>query len=100
MQKSGRNTPAGFHFLTDTPILSSAFYFTRTQAARANVHGSVSTLNNRLNTTNIGFPSSVGFAVRVRYVVTKHNAFTADTAFCHTDTSCKYLYLDYVIVPT
>jgi hypothetical protein len=32
---------------------------------------------------DIGLPTSVGLAVGVRNVLTKHNAFVANTAFCH-----------------
>ena len=32
---------------------------------------------------DIGLPTSVGLAVGVRNVLTEHNAFVADTAFCH-----------------
>lgn len=32
---------------------------------------------------NIGLPSSVGFPMGVRNVLTEHNSFTADATFCH-----------------
>ena len=32
---------------------------------------------------NVGFPGSVGFTVGMGYVLTEHNALTADTALCH-----------------
>ena len=38
---------------------------------------------------NIGLPGSVGFAVRVRNVLTENNAFTTDTALCHPLTPPK-----------
>ena len=36
---------------------------------------------------NIGFPGSVCFPVGVGNVLTEHNSFTANAAFCHFDTS-------------
>ena len=33
--------------------------------------------------TDIGLPASVGLPMRVRDVLTEHNALSADTAFCH-----------------
>ena len=43
----------------------------------------MSAVNNCLNLTDIRLPGSVGLTVRVRNVVTKGNALTADTAFSH-----------------
>ena len=58
-----------------------------TKATRANVNGSVGTVNYCLNPTNVGLPGSVGLTVGVRHVVSKGNALTADTALSHFDTS-------------
>jgi hypothetical protein len=32
---------------------------------------------------NVGLPSSVGFTMGVRNVLTEHNTLAADTALCH-----------------
>ena len=36
-----------------------------------------------LDSSDVGLPTSVGLAVGVRNVLTEHNAFVADAAFCH-----------------
>ena len=68
-------------------FLLSALYLSGTKATRANVNGSVATINYCLNPTNVGLPGSVGLAVRVRNVVSESNALAADTALSHFDTS-------------
>ena len=62
---------------------SSACNLTRTQATRANSNGLGSTVNDCLYLANVGLPRTIGFTVRVRYVLTVHNALTTDTTFCH-----------------
>ena len=54
------------------------------------LHGAQATRTNvncfaafQLYLADVGLPSSVGFAMRVRNVLTEHNALTADTTFCH-----------------
>ena len=72
--------------------MGRAFYLctldlSRTKATGANVNSLVCTVNYSLNPTDIRLPGSVGLAVGVRYVVSKNNALTADTALSHFDTS-------------
>lgn len=66
---------------------SSALDLAGTKATGANVNGRVRAVDNCLDLTDVGLPGSVGFAVRVRDVVTEGNAFAANAAFCHFDTS-------------
>ena len=61
--------------------------FARTKATRANSNGGIRAVNYCLNLTDVGLPGSVGLTVGVRYVVSKNNALTADTALSHFDTS-------------
>ena len=65
----------------------SAFDLSGTKAARANVNGTVSTVNNCFYLTNIRLPGSVGLTVRVGNVVSEGNALTANATFSHFDTS-------------
>ena len=46
-----------------------------------------SAADRNLYLADVGLPTSVGLAVGVRNVLTEHNAFVADAAFCHIDTS-------------
>ena len=68
-------------------LILSALDLSGTKATRANVNGSVRSVNYCLNPTNVGLPGSVGLAVGVRHVVSESNALTADTALSHFDTS-------------
>ena len=54
--------------------------FQRAQATRTNINCFAAF---QLYLADVGLPSSVGFAMRVRNVLTEHNALTADTTFCH-----------------
>ena len=65
----------------------SALDLSGTKATGANGNSSVSSVNYSLNLTDVGLPGSVGLTVGVRYVVSKNNALTADTALSHFDTS-------------
>ena len=65
----------------------SALNLSGTKATRANVNGSIGSVNYCLNPTDVGLPGSVGLAVGVRHVVSESNALTADTALSHFDTS-------------
>ena len=67
--------------------LLSALDLSGTKATRANVNGTVSTVNNCLNLADIGLPGSVGLTVRVGNVVSEGNALTANATFSHFDTS-------------
>ena len=67
--------------------LLSALDLSGTKATRANVNSSIATVNYCLNPTNVGLPSSVGLAVRVRHVVSESNALATNTALSHFDTS-------------
>ncbi len=60
-----------------------ALYLTGTKATRAYVYAGVRTVNYCLNLTNVRLPGSVSLTVRVRNVVTKGNALTANTALSH-----------------
>ena len=42
-----------------------------------------SAADRNLYLADVGLPTSVGLAVGVRNVLTEHNAFVADAAFCH-----------------
>ena len=55
----------------------------RAQATSANRNRLSVSVDRNLYLANIGLPTSVGLAVGVRYVLTEHNAFSADRAFCH-----------------
>ena len=68
-------------------LILGTLNLTGTKATRANVNGSVATINYCLNPTDVGFPGSVGLAVRVRHVVSERNALATNTAFSHFDTS-------------
>ena len=68
-----------------------ALYLAGTQATRAYVSGSVSTAGNDLNSSDVGFPSSVGLAVRVRNLKSVNNAFSAEFAFCHNSAPPIYI---------
>jgi hypothetical protein len=50
------------------------------QATRTNVNCFAAL---QLYLANIGFPRSVGFAVRVGYVLTENNTLVTDTTFSH-----------------
>ena len=67
---------------TDEPDLR-AFYFTGTQAARADAYGGMFAVYDSLNFSDVRFPRSVGLTVGVRYVVSERNALTANAALCH-----------------
>ena len=67
-----------------------ALYLAGTQATRAYVSGSVSTAGNDFNSSDVGFPSSVGLAVRVRHLKSVNNCLSAEFAFCH-DSAPPYI---------
>ena len=83
-KKEDRPVSAFFH--TSFRELNSG-YLTGTKATRTNRYGFGCTVNNCSYLTDIGLPSSVCLAVRMRNGLTENNAFTADTALCHNDTS-------------
>ena len=62
-----------------------------TQATRAYVSGSVSTAGNDFNSSDVGLPSSVGLAVRVRNLQSVNNCLTAEFAFCHESAPPIYI---------
>ena len=62
---------------------SRALYLAGTQATGADIHSLVGTCFNNLNSANVGLVGSVGFTVRVGYVVTEHNALSAHFTLCH-----------------
>ena len=73
-----------------TPLCKRSFFgalctldLSRTKATRAIVNGVIATVNYSLYLADVRLPGSVGLTVRVRNVVTKGNALTADTAFSH-----------------
>jgi len=53
------------------------------EATGTNINGFMSSFNDCVNLSDIGFPSSVGFSVGVGNVVSKGNAFAAIHTFCH-----------------
>ena len=68
----------------------SAIIFICTMWQLSLFHGAQATRTNidcfaafQLYLANIGLPSSVGFAVRVGYILTEHNALATDTTLCH-----------------
>ena len=54
-----------------------------TQAAGAGVHTLGGTVNDRLDTADVGLPGTVGPSVRVRHTNTESHALAADIALCH-----------------
>ena len=68
---------------------SRALDLAGTQATGADVNRLCAAVYDRLNATDIGLPGSVGLTVRVRNVMTKHNALATKVTLCHGfDTSC------------
>jgi hypothetical protein len=63
--------------------MSASFDLTRTKATGANSNGFMFTVNNRMNLSDICFPSSAGLAIGMGNVVTECNTFTTIHAFCH-----------------
>ena len=51
-----------------------------------------STVNNGLNLSDIGFPSSVALSVRVRNIVAEAYCLIAIFTFCHCDTPVQASY--------
>lgn len=66
---------------------SRSFNLAGAEATRAYVDGLVGSFNNCLYAADVGLPGTVGFAVGVRNIVSENNTFSAQTAFCHFDTS-------------
>ena len=54
-----------------------------TQATGTYCYSGRSTVDHSLNLTNVGLPTSIRLAVRVRNIVTEHNALAANTTLCH-----------------
>lgn len=64
-----------------------------TETTRTNINGFRSTIYHGFDSSDIGLPCSVGFSVGVGHIVTEHNTFSANTAFCHdSHTSCTELF--------
>ena len=55
----------------------------RAQATGANRNSLRVATDGNLNLADVGLPTSLGLAVRVRNVLAEHDTFAADTAFCH-----------------
>ncbi len=71
-------------FDTIKSLLSvSALNFVGTHAACANVYVLHGAVNNSLYTSDVRFPGSVAASVRVRYLYTEINTFTAKITFSH-----------------
>ena len=87
--------PSGIYPDTEKPPSSQTEVFlpsgtldlTGAKATGANVNGRVSTVDHSLDSADVRFPCSVGFAVGVGHVMTEHNALAANTAISHFDTS-------------
>jgi hypothetical protein len=74
-------------------LYSRALDLAGTQTTRADVNRLCTTVYDRLYATDVGLPSSVGLTIRVRYVMTEHNALATKVTFCHgSDTSCFSLF--------
>ena len=54
-----------------------------TQAAGAGVHTLGGTVNDRLDTADVGLPGTVGPSVRVRHADAESNTLAAVLALCH-----------------
>ena len=65
-------------------LFAQSSLFHCAQATRTNADRFAAIL---LYLANIGLPGSVGFAVRVRNILTEYNALSAESTFCHFDTS-------------
>ena len=63
----------------------------RTQATGANGYGLRGTVHDCFYLTDVGLPSSVGLAMRVRYRLSEDNSLSANAALCHIDTSSHAL---------
>ena len=61
-----------------------------TQATRANIQGSMSTVYICFNFSNIGLPLSVGLSIGMGNIVTEHYAFAAEFTLSH------FLHLHYL----
>ena len=55
----------------------------RAQATGANRNGLGIATDGNLYLADVGLPTSLGLAMRVRNVLTEHNTLAANTAFCH-----------------
>lgn len=64
-------------------LLQSAGNLTGTQATGAGVDITGRTVDYRFHSFYVGFPSTVGAAVRVRNLDTKRYTFAAAITFCH-----------------
>ena len=53
------------------------------QATGTNRYGLGIATDRDFDLANIGFPASVGLAVRVRHILAEHNALSAYAALCH-----------------
>jgi hypothetical protein len=72
------------HTVPDIPVLkSAAFYFAASQAASANVHLLVSTVDLNGYSLNIRIPDCVGSSMRMADVVAKMSALATDITLCH-----------------
>ena len=63
--------------------LCAVCLFESAEATGANGYGLGRTVFNYLYLANIGLPTSVCLAVRVRNVMSENNAFSANAALCH-----------------
>lgn len=61
----------------------NAFNLTGTQAAGANIERFMSAVHICLDFSDVGFPLSVRFAVRMGNILTEGNALTAEFTFSH-----------------
>ena len=70
----------------------SSLYFSRAQAAGADVHSLVCAVYNSLYLSYVRLPGSVGLAVGMGNVKTKNNALSADITLCHYRTPPSFIY--------
>lgn len=77
-----KSRPQGllFRWIRD---LDGALNLTGTQASRTDVNMARSTVNDRLDTLDVGLPCTVGSSVRMGDLNAERNALAADIALCH-----------------
>ena len=76
-------TPHPEGYGVSIPILDSPGHFAGTEATGAYVDVLGGTVDDRLDTADVGLPATVGPSVRVRHTDAEGNTLTAVIAFCH-----------------
>lgn len=65
------------------PKRSRTGHFAGTEAPGADIDVGGGTVNDRLDTLDVGFPGAIGAAVGMGHLDAKGHAFTAIAALCH-----------------